>query len=281
MNFKHKVFSKYQIISKITKMGKGSFKEGHCHEFAIGLHRLFNYKLGVIKGFTVDKEGKKRLHLLHAYGVDPIGNTYDVDGKLNIDTLLNTYKNMPHPDSGTVLSKISVNVYDDEKTFRSKLWTLELSDSNIARSLRMISSKCWKYFDEKGIKKVAPIVFKELVVNKEHGFFDQKFYEMSNKIRIEDKLKIVLLKNFEPLGYWKPSNVGFHGGNGISIEMGIGTTSELPLCRIKVISYKNKITNMSDEESAANINNWFQDLIKFMASPDIRNLVEKALVKYI
>jgi hypothetical protein len=262
------------INEKITRMDQ-SFKAGHCHEFAIGLHRVFGYSLGAAKAFSHDKDGNKKFHLLHAFGVDAIGNRFDVDGRMDISGMMSTWKSRPNPDTGTIVEKISVNHYADEKTFRSKLWTIELSESNIERSIRMIVNNPFKYFDVKSVPSVKPISMDALITNKEWEPFGDKSYKFSDKNGFSQKIANAVRRSFDPIGYWKLSG-HMRGFNGVEIGLGFGT-SDIPLIRFDAINFKRKLAYISDEESIENIRQWFKKVIDLVSSPIIKNMAKKTL----
>jgi len=253
------------LLERLAKMTGGTFKAGHCHEFAIGLHRVLGYKIGAIKGVSYDSEtGEKRLHLLHAFGVTPTGRYMDVDGRLDVDDLMRTYKTVKNPVTNTVLDKISFNVYKTEKEFVKKLWTIKPSVDNVKRSIRHISGRLYSYIDDRDTKKITPVKFESLVTNDKYKFYGEAQYQYFNKNRLNEKFEIEVEKLFKPIGFWKMSRAYPASGNGVVASFGMG--GDPVINQIKIVTYDGEIKDISDEESERNIDEWISKLSKFVAT---------------
>jgi len=257
-----------------------AFESGHCHEFAIALHRVFGYRFGVIKGYGFEKDtGKKRKYLYHAFGVTSKNKYFDINGQLDIQPLLKAYEKQVHPETGTIAEKVSVNIYNDEKTFRSKLWTIPVKDSYIQQGIKRISSHPHKYFipinldrEEISIKEIQPLKFDDLVTNEKYEVFGNSFHRLLPGLNI--KLLRLIKKKLYINKWWKVEGVHL-SGNGLEIEVGLGTSD---LFSPNVIIYKNKIdSKLSDEESKNNIDEWILKLADFASSDKVRGFFIKSL----
>lgn len=159
-----------QLIYKVFKnLESKSFNylEGDCYNFAAALHRVFGYKLGLLKGFSINEAGEKKKHILHAFGIDHQGRAWDHTGERGIQEMQNGYKDSAQERiEGKLVSvkleKISTNFYSDEKEFWSKTFTIKKDDASINKAIKIIVKKPRRYFEP---RKMATIV---LPIKKNH-----------------------------------------------------------------------------------------------------------------
>jgi len=227
-------WDKKLIVAKVLqKLNDGTvvsviddFLSGHCHEFAISLHRVLGYKLGMIKSSYTDKKtGDKKYVLLHAYAVDDAGQAYDINGKYSVKDAVKSFKTVTHPDTGEALKKVSFNLYNDEKSFRKKLWTIPVNSSWIKKAIKRISKSPLSYSRD-GYSGSKP----SLAFNKPKPFKFDKTLETNEE--------------FFP-SYNPKQEMGFN--NNFNKEFSSDETFEkIILKKIKKIKFKNKWKIQSD-----------------------------------
>jgi len=255
------------------------FLSGHCHEFAIALHKIFGYKLGLIKSSYTTKDTKEKKYvLLHAFALDNSGKAYDVEGKYNVSEAIEGYKNTKNPTYGDYLKNISHNTYSDEKSFRKKLWSIKVDKSHIEKAIKKVTKNPLLYFDARNIKKIPPLKFnKTLVTNEKWSWNNEEFYKHRQNIRFDEKIKIALKKNFKSLdNKWIVTDAHLVW-KGLYINLGLGTY-DFDLLDHKVIEADTKIDKkLSDEDSKKNVNLFLKELSKYALSSDVREWFKKTL----
>ena len=171
----------YWDKDKKTKVSyTDDFIDGHCHDFAVALHRMFGYKLGLIKGSS-EGEGGKVKHLFHAFGIDKKKQAFDVNGKYDVKRAIDGFSNSFHPDH------ISFDVYDSEARMAKKLWTIKTDEKWIRKGFKRVASDAGKYFDDRRLKKISSVEFpKKLIIdpawNPYGGKFEKGFEKKAEKI---------------------------------------------------------------------------------------------------
>lgn len=264
------------------------FLSGHCHEFAIALHRTLGYKMGVIKSTYVEKEtGDKKYVLLHAFGIDAGGQAYDIEGKYSIENAMSGYNNTPHPDTGEPLEKISYNVYSDEKTFRKKLWTIPVKNDWIQKGIKKIAQNTLFY--SRGDKSVKfnnpkPYEFLKILEMSEKTFpmynpeqdysfeneFSRKYPKDEYEKKIFNKIKKIKTKNNWKINsdymnlrfpYINDSYEKNKQSGSLTLIVSLGNKEH----NVKFANFKIKLNNgLSDKKSFDNFNSFISELGDFV-----------------
>jgi len=274
-----------EIVAKLLKKYEdGSvsviddFLEGHCHEFALALNKVFGYRLGLIKSRYTDKDGKEKKVLLHAFAIDSKGQAYDIEGKYDVAHSVKGYTTQKNPTTGEVLKNVSHNIYETPKKFKSKLWTIPVDQSFIDKAIKKITKNPLTYFRGSNIVKVPPIKFKTLETNENWSWDNDLAYKYKQEKKFDKKIEQILKKSFGTLdGKWVITDVHFVW-KGLAIGIGLGTY-DFDLVSNKTVDIDNRINDkLSDEESKKNIDNYMKELTDFVTtSPEIKAWFKKTL----
>ena len=254
------------------------FLEGHCHEFALALNKVFEYRLGLIKSRYTDKDGKEKKVLLHAFAIDSKGQAYDVEGKYDVAHSVKGYTIQKNPTTGEVLKNVSYNIYETPKKFKSKLWTIPVDQAFINKAIKKITKDPLTYFRGSNIVKVPPIKFKTLETNERWAMKNDLFYRYRQDNKLEDKLTKDLKKDFGTIDHkWVIKDAHFVW-KGLAISIGLGTY-DFELVDNKIIEIDNTINDkLTDEESKKSIDTYMKELTDFVTtSPEVKAWFKKTL----
>jgi hypothetical protein len=230
------------------------FLVGHCHEFAISLVKLFGYKLGLIKGESIDPFGKELKHLFHAFAIDSEGNGFDIEGSYDFETALKGYESMPSPITGNVASSVELVMVNDIESFSNEIIDgVEIDPSFVIKGINRIVKDPLKFFKT---KKMTDVMCDTVITNEKWKLQGDNFYEYKQDL----KRKInISFKNSKNVGIWNPCDIHFTW-KGIMLNLGLGTYSFDLITRELILD--NKIEDISDEQSLCNIIEYIESLSK-------------------
>lgn len=82
------------MVYQLTEIDKEHYSFGYCHVFALALHRELGYELNFFWDTLPDMDNLNEYEpncLIHAFGVSPCGNKYDVTGLIVIEEFESVY----------------------------------------------------------------------------------------------------------------------------------------------------------------------------------------------
>lgn len=230
------------------------FLAGHCHEFALALHLLFDYKVGIIQGTSKGIFGEELTHLFHAFAINAQGDAFDIEGKYDYESAVTQYGVHPNPRTGNVADSVELRMYDSMNSLYKELDFIEFQEVYIQKACKRILKDPLIYFKTIRENIQLPGI---LVTNSDWSLSGDKFYEYKKKNRFYEQLSLMFKKQNQ-FNFWKAKDL--HSTYlGFCASFGLGSY-DFDLVQFDCSIEQRIDDKISDEQSLENIKDYFNTL---------------------